>query len=662
MCYNDFQTYNIVKSLFVNHILNLVVLTTLEDTIVDWVFLHTHHVDSFPTLSNLFLPESNLLSFLVVVGEENLSTLCKRSVELRIVIIELTLHRIMRSHLSNRILHGANPTLAVTLSVTSIVKRKNFVLEQTIDSSSIELVLLFLVLISALLCESPSSTFTITFEPPTIEHGEVDNTVHQSLLTRCTTCLEWTSWSVHPNIHTSHKAASQLHVVVLKEDNLTEEFRTTADFINLLDKSLTCTIVWVSLTCKEELHRIVRVVHNLRQAIQIGEEQVSTLVSSETTSKTDDECIWINLLENRNNARRVTLVLQPILTESTLDIVNQFVLQHLASLPDFLIRNIVDSLPKLCIRLILIVLSIEVLVVESLPFRSSPSWEVNTVGHVAHIVEFLREITLPDTIEHILRNLSVEPAHTVHPRTCVASESGHAETFSVVVWIHTTHTHELIPCDAELSWILTHVLAKESLVEIVVACWHWSVNGVEGRSANHFESLIERKTTLHVIYKTLNIAQCSMSLVAVVDVLLDAQLLQSKHTTDTQQNLLLDTVFPVATIERVSDGTVVLAVHFVVSVKQIELHTTYIHTPNVSMNSIIIIRNVNNQWCAVFIQLALDWKLSKVLSLILSHLLTIHRQCLSEVTETIQETHCHHVNIRVGSLFHVVTCKDTKTT
>ena len=321
----------------------------------------------------------------------------------------------MRSHLSNRVLHCANPALAVALRIAGIIERKNFVLKQTVDSSCIQLVLLLLVLVSTLLGESPASTLAIALEPPTVEHGEVHNTVHQSLLTRSTTGLERTSWSVHPDVHTSHKAASQLHVIVLKEDNLAQELRTAANLVNLLNQALAGTIMWVSLTCEEELHWIVRVVHNLREAVKVGEEQVCTLVSGETTSKADDERIRIDFLKDRNNARWVALVLQPVLAERTLDVVHQLVLQNLASLPDFLIRHTVDSLPQLSVRLVLIVFSIEVLVVQTLPLRSSPRWEVNTIRHIAHIVQLLREVSLPDAIEHVLRHLTVQPAHTIHP-------------------------------------------------------------------------------------------------------------------------------------------------------------------------------------------------------------------------------------------------------
>ena len=45
----------------------------------------------------------------------------------------------------------------------------------------------------------------------------------------------------------------------------------------------------------------------------------------------------------------------------------------------------------------------------------------------------------------------------------------------MIVWIFTTHTDELIPRDAKTLWIASHVLAEESLVEVVMTSWHRSV-------------------------------------------------------------------------------------------------------------------------------------------------------------------------------------------
>ena len=57
----------------------------------------------------------------------------------------------------------------------------------------------------------------------------------------------------------------------------------------------------VGLTRKEELYRIVGVVHNLGQTVQVGEQQVCTLVSGETASETYQQCIRVNLVQQRHN-------------------------------------------------------------------------------------------------------------------------------------------------------------------------------------------------------------------------------------------------------------------------------------------------------------------------------------------------------------------------
>ena len=67
--------------------------------------------------------------------------------------------------------------------------------------------------------------------------------------------------------------------------------------MDVLDETLTCTVSGVCLTSEEELHGVVRVVDNLCQTIEVGEEEVRTLVGGETASKTDDESVGVDLVE-----------------------------------------------------------------------------------------------------------------------------------------------------------------------------------------------------------------------------------------------------------------------------------------------------------------------------------------------------------------------------
>ena len=84
-------------------------------------------------------------------------------------------------------------------------------------------------------------------------------------------------------------------------------------------------------------------------------------------------------------------------------------------------------------------------------------------------------------------------------------------------------------------------------------------------------------------------------------ILLDAELLEQQHTTDTEKYLLLQTVLPVTTVERVSNRLIELRVHLVVGIKQIKLNTTNISHPYRSMYLIVGVRNVNNQRISVIV-------------------------------------------------------------
>ncbi len=60
-----------------------------------------------------------------------------------------------------------------------------------------------------------------------------------------------------------------------------------------------------------------------------------------------------------------------------------------------------------------------------------------------------------------------------------------------------------------------------------------------------------------------------MSFVAVVELAVDAELLQHQDTANAEEVFLLDAVFPVASIELMGDGAVEFAVHVEVGVEQV---------------------------------------------------------------------------------------------
>ena len=235
--------------------------------------------------------------------------------------------------------------------------------------------------------------------------------------------------------------------------------------------------------------------------------------------------------------------------------------------------------------------------------------------------------------------------HAIDLLTGVTGKGRHTELLTMVVGMDTTHADELVPCNAELGRIASHVLAEQALVEVIVTCGHWRMNGVEATGANQLHRLVEGQTLLDIVAQTLQVAECSMTLVAVIDIFLDTEFLQQQHTTDTEQDLLLQTVLPVAAVKGVGDALVELRVHLVVGVEQIELHTTDVDTPDIGMHIIVEIGHVNHQGITLLIQLTHNGQTAEVLGFVIGHLLPVHRQALGEVAIAIQEADGAHIDI-----------------
>ena len=151
----------------------------------------------------------------------------------------------------------------------------------------------------------------------------------------------------------------------------------------------------MGLAGEEEHHGTLRVVDNLLQALQVGEQQVCALVGGEAAAEADDQSVGVEFLHQADDALGVALVLQPCLAELLYDIVEELRAQCLARLPYLLVGTVVDAVPDFLVRLVGHEVLVEVLGIELPPFCSAPCWEVYTVGDIAHVV-LLGIVALPD--------------------------------------------------------------------------------------------------------------------------------------------------------------------------------------------------------------------------------------------------------------------------
>ena len=166
---HQFQTDSIVQALLVDNISNGVFLTALDGAFHQVFGLFArHHFNAVPLLGNFFLPSSYFLSLGTTVGSQHLETFGLLDVELVVIVVQLTLHCIVGSNLCDGVLDSLHPTFRISLLVACIEQRQNFLLKNAVDSSGIELVLMFLVLVSTLFSQRPTCTFTVTFQPPSV--------------------------------------------------------------------------------------------------------------------------------------------------------------------------------------------------------------------------------------------------------------------------------------------------------------------------------------------------------------------------------------------------------------------------------------------------------------------------------------------------------------
>ncbi len=372
-----------------------------------------------------------------------------------------------------------------------------------------------MVSVGALVGQGPTGTLAITLIPPTVEYREVEKAVHLSLLARSARGLKRTGGSIEPDVDTGEQTFRHGHIVILKENDFTQEFRTLRNLNDALDQVFTGAVGRVSLAGKDELHREFLVVHNFRQTVKVSKEEMRTLVGGEAASKAYEQSIGINLVNDRQHARGIALVFEPTGAEVLLHKFDKLVFQFHSHCPHVFVGSVENWSPSILIFLVIHKILSKELSVIFLPFRCGPSGHVHTVGDVSH-VRLLWCKTFPYTLEHLARHLAMQPTHAIGLLGGVERKHTHRELF-VGVRILTSHVHQVAPRNAQLGRELAHIFAKQSLVEIVVTSGHGSVNGVERRCTHHLKRHVEVKAfVLHIVDKALQVEQCCVTFVAVI--------------------------------------------------------------------------------------------------------------------------------------------------
>ena len=145
-----------------------------------------------------------------------------------------------------------------------------------------------------------------------------------------------------------------------------------------------------------------------------------------------------------------------------------------------------------------------------------------------------------------------------------------------------------------------------------------------------------------------------------VDGRVQADSTQGADSTYTEQNLLLETVLPIATIQLICHLAVLRDIILKVGIEQIQVRTADGHLPDAGVKFASRQLATDSNPLAFSIRYRLGRDLEEVLGVVFCYLVALRSNLLGEVTITVKQANRHHVNIHVAALLEVVACKDAK--
>ena len=448
-------------------------------------------------------------------------------------------------------------------------------------------------------------------------------------------------------------------VIVYKED-LAEELGPLGDLEDMSDQPLPASVSRVRLTGEDKDHRVIGVIDDLGESLEVCKEEVRSLVGGKATTKTDEKSLRGKCLEETHQHGGVLIEVAHMCLVATTQILDEATLELQPPLPYILIGSLPDTVPQLETILIPQDALADALLHKVSPRGSHPGRQVDAIGHVAY-VKLLGEVSLPDGGKHLPGDLTMQLADAISLLAGIESKDAHGE-FLMRPGVLSPKVDQLLMRNVELIGIVTHILREERLIEVVVTGRYRCVAGVETGGAYQLQRLIEVETALYHMRHTLQPHKGSVTLIGMVDIGLDAEETKHLDTTDAEHILLFHTILPVTAIELMGDLSIPLRVLSNVGIHQVELHPPHVHAPDLSRHLVAIEGHTKHQGSAIVVTHQREGQVLKVLCLILSHLLSVSGDLLIKVAVAIEEADTHHIGAEVTRLLDVVACQDPETT
>jgi hypothetical protein len=127
--------------------------------------------------------------------------------------------------------------------------------------------------------------------PPAVENGKIEAAIEDDLLPAGTRCLQRQPWIVQPNVDALHEMPGQIDVVILDEDDFVHESLFARQEGDFLQNGLSLLVLRVRLSGKNQLQWPLRVVDQRGDAVQVGEDEIASLIGREPACKANRERI-----------------------------------------------------------------------------------------------------------------------------------------------------------------------------------------------------------------------------------------------------------------------------------------------------------------------------------------------------------------------------------
>ena len=286
---------------------------------------------------------------------------------------------------------------------------------------------------------------------------------------------------------------------------------------------------------------------------------------------------------------------------------------------------------------------------------------MHTVGDIADM-RFFCETPLIEIGEHLLRHAAVNAAHPVDFLGETAREDAHRELVEGVSIVSAAEAHERLPTYIELLGVSGEIGAHQIFREGIVTGGHGRVGGVKRRGLHQLDRhLTVHMLVLHHLQDAFQIQEGGMAFVEMEDGRGFADGLEHTHATDTEQNLLFETIFDIAAVQGGRHAAILLPVLIEVGIKEIERYATDIHAPDAGVEVTAGHRHADHEPVAILVLVGLDGQFGEALRRVKVDLLAVCGNLLLEIAIAIEQSHTEHVHVAVAGLLEVVAGQHAKT-